>query len=204
MLKHTLILYATIGTTLAFAGVSSIKDSAPRAKLIDDSISSSVSDPGFVSNELGGTWKADIDLSQATGQLNNVTLGTSVNGAPSLDLTNTRGTNSEISDIDTGGSSEWTELFSGSTTGSISIPSGVANLYVTTSTGSTHFIPVVSAPYNFASSGNATARWTGSAITGGTYEYTPPPYCWESRNSTFCTEYPTVRQSLSITKIMVQ
>ncbi|WP_152471196.1 hypothetical protein [Vibrio sp. THAF190c] len=163
-----------------------------------------MSDPGFVSNELGGTWKADIDLSQATGQLNNVTLGTSVNGAPSLDLTNTRGTNSEISDIDTGGSSEWTELFSGSTTGSISIPSGVANLYVTTSTGSTHFIPVVSAPYNFASSGNATARWTGSAITGGTYEYTPPPYCWESRNSTFCTEYPTVRQSLSITKIMVQ
>ncbi|MEQ6343222.1 hypothetical protein [Vibrio cyclitrophicus] len=80
----------------AYSGVDSIKGSSNRAQIIE--IPSTTSDPGFGTNELGGTWKPQIDLGGATGTLGNVTLSSNVNGDPTIDLSNTRGTNSTIND----------------------------------------------------------------------------------------------------------
>lgn len=99
LMKSSLAILTIATSCLASASVSSIKNSAPRAVLVEDSFVSTVSDPAFISNDLGGTWKADIDLSQAKGELNNVTLGSNVNGAPSIDLSNSKGSNKDISDI---------------------------------------------------------------------------------------------------------
>jgi hypothetical protein len=64
----------------------------------------------------------------------------------------------------------WKTLYTGNTTSAITVPSGVANLYVTTTTGQSYFIPVVAPASNFASlkasGGYVYARWTGTAIKG--------------------------------------
>ncbi|MFA0080139.1 hypothetical protein AB4427_18720 [Vibrio artabrorum] len=103
----------------------------------------------------------------------------------------------------------WKTLYTGNTVSPITIPSGVANLYVTTTTGQSYFIPVVAPPSNFASikggwGGYVYARWTGHQIKGESKTVTTSEYHLGDRHHNGYYTHPTYSKRIGITRIMTQ
>nr|AKN40327.1 hypothetical protein [Vibrio tasmaniensis]AKN40722.1 hypothetical protein [Vibrio tasmaniensis] len=103
----------------------------------------------------------------------------------------------------------WKTLYSGNTVSPITIPSGVANLYVTTTTGQSYFIPVVAPPSNFAKlqgdwGGYVYARWTGHQIKGESKTVTTSEYHLGDRHHNGYYTHPTYSKRIGITRIMTQ
>lgn len=108
----------------------------------------------------------------------------------------------------------WKTLYTGNTTSAITVPSGVANLYVTTTTGQSYFIPVVSPASNFASvrgawGGYVYARWTGSQIKGESKTITEEQCEYtqsgghDEGNRKVCQDV-TMSETIGITRVMTQ
>lgn len=96
--KVSIFLVLALSSMALSASVDSIKKTSNRSILLEDSVNSTSNNPGFITNDLGQNYKPSVDASQVRGTLNNVTLGSSVNGSPGIHLANTRGTNKEIND----------------------------------------------------------------------------------------------------------
>lgn len=105
--------------------------------------------------------------------------------------------------IDNGPSSDWKHLYSGSTTGSISIPANAKEVFVITSIGSTHTFPknVGAITLNTVKNSKAVARATfnGTAVSGQHTEERWLGSC-ASESHTNCPKYATA--SISINKVM--
>ncbi|MFA0080235.1 hypothetical protein AB4427_19220 [Vibrio artabrorum] len=103
----------------------------------------------------------------------------------------------------------WKTLYTGNTISPITIPSGVANLYVTTTTGQSYFIPVVAPPSNFAKLqvggvDYVYARWTGHQIKGESKTVQVPHFHFGDRHHNSYTTYDTHTQRIGITRVMTQ
>lgn len=104
---------------------------------------------------------------------------------------------------DSGG--EWKHLWSGSTTGSISIPSNTKEVFVITSVGKTHTFPknVGSITLDTVSNSRAVAKATfnGNAVSGETKTVRWTGSC-ASENHTNCSKSATA--TIKINKVMVK
>lgn len=90
-------LASALVANLAFSGVAEIRSSGASASYpsVENTHGATRSNPGFVTNEKGQDML--IDASQIKGgTLNNVALGSSVTGAPKINLSNSSGTSSAI------------------------------------------------------------------------------------------------------------
>ncbi|MFA0519616.1 hypothetical protein AB4501_21845 [Vibrio sp. 10N.222.55.E8] len=103
----------------------------------------------------------------------------------------------------------WKTLYTGNTISPITIPSGVANLYVTTTTGQSYFIPVVAPPSNFAKLqvggvDYVYARWTGHQIKGESKTVMTPHVHSATRHMNEWVTYEPHTQRIGITRVMTQ
>lgn len=136
MKKELTLILVPIIFTSAYAGVAEIKAASPRSNLISDIgvYKSNLDKPGFMNNELGGEFRPQYYLNNMKGELGNVDIS-NARGAPSINLTNTQGTNSDIrkgsGGTDGSGSeptkpvSKWHVVYSGSGRISVTIPSNL-------------------------------------------------------------------------------
>ncbi|MEQ6343958.1 hypothetical protein [Vibrio cyclitrophicus] len=115
------LMSAVVFSPLAVSGVADLKSngSVKGYNLIEDSITSSQSNPGFVTNDLGSdNYKPKFKLDGASGRPTNIDL-TNGTGAPAISLVNTHGTNGQIADQIVNSSvtkGVWMELYKGNTT----------------------------------------------------------------------------------------
>ncbi len=132
------LMSAVVFSPLAVSGVADLKlkGSVKGYNLIEDSITSSQSNPGFVTNSLGSdNYSPKISLNGSRGKPAAIDL-TNGTGSPAINLSRTNGYNTNIASLSS--AEPWKSVWSGSSTGRIAIPRHAKEVFVKYKKGSTY------------------------------------------------------------------